>query len=401
LTVVLAFSFLLKELLRRFRVPVVVSQILAGILLGLPLLKSLVFSGDSLSSVELLSQLGITFLLFLAGWEIDFRKVIRYAGDVLLIAFSSALLPFVLGFLFIYLLYGESLLAAGYDPVIVALVFGVSLSVTSEATKVKVLADLGKLKTKLAAIMLGAGTLDDIIEVLALASVLALVHVGGGVDLYMIPVDIILFGLFILLSFKVLSNVLKYVERKETDVDLFLLVLIIMFGMVGLSDILGLGYLIGAIAGGFTLQWIVSRKRHKTRREKFEEEEIFEGVKLVALSFLAPFFFLNIGLNFSLDYLFVNPLLLAGALVVAFAGKILGTLMVKPFTKLTWRQLYLVGWAMNSRGAVELIIALTAYSYQLIPGEVFSILVVTSLATTLTFPFVIQRHINRNPKIMD
>ena len=71
------------------------------------------------------------------------------------------------------------------------------------------------------------------------------------------------------------------------------------------------------------------------------------------------------------------------------------------FAFLTWKQLYYTGWAMNSRGAAELVIALAAKQLGLIPLDVFSALVAMSLITTLTFPPVLSRGISKNPGLMD
>jgi Kef-type K+ transport system membrane component KefB len=123
--------------------------------------------------------------------------------------------------------------------------------------------------------------------------------------------------------------------------------------------------------------------------------------KLITLAFIVPFFFANVGLNFELKTLSSNIFLLAVTIVIAFVGKIVGTLITKPFSTLSLKQLYYVGWAMNSRGAAEMVIALIAKQFGLIPPEIFSALVVMTIVTTFTFPFVLSRGIKRNPGLMD
>ncbi|NIW34167.1 cation:proton antiporter, partial [Candidatus Bathyarchaeota archaeon] len=126
-------AFVLGELFRKAGLPSVVGQILAGILLGTPTLENLFFSdGPSLVVIDFLAELGIVFLLFLAGLEIDIEKIRETSKDSVLISLSSALLPFFLGFTFITLFLPEQ----GF---MTALVFGGALMVTSEGTKVKVL----------------------------------------------------------------------------------------------------------------------------------------------------------------------------------------------------------------------------------------------------------------------
>jgi len=123
--------------------------------------------------------------------------------------------------------------------------------------------------------------------------------------------------------------------------------------------------------------------------------------KLITLSFVVPFFFANVGINFDLTALFSNVGLLLVTLGIASVGKIAGTIMVKPLSILNLKQLYYVGWGMNSRGAAELVIALIAMRYGLIPLEVFSALVAMSLITTLVFPLVLARGIRGNPGLMN
>jgi len=87
-------------------------------------------------------------------------------------------------------------------------------------------------------------------------------------------------------------------------------------------------------------------------------------------------------------------------LAIAVTGKIIGSLAAKPFVHLSWKQLYLVGWGMNSRGAVELALALLAYQAGLIERDIYSSLVIMALATTLIFPFIIRKMINKDPDLI-
>ncbi|MBN2087034.1 cation:proton antiporter [Candidatus Peregrinibacteria bacterium] len=129
--------------------------------------------------------------------------------------------------------------------------------------------------------------------------------------------------------------------------------------------------------------------------------EIIRKVEKIMYVAIVPFFFVSMGLHFDISSLHPNKNILLIILIIAFTGKILGPLLIKPFNKLSWKQLYLIGWAMNSRGAIELALALIAFRTKLIPLEIYSSLVVMALITTLTFPFVITRMIKKNPKIMN
>ena len=267
--------------------------------------------------------------------------------------------------------------------------------VTSEATKVKVLMDLNSLNTHLGAIMLAAGALDDIFEVLFLALVAVLGRGGGLVELAVIPVEMVIFVVIAFAFFKVASRVLRYLGRGGgNEAEIFSLVVIFIMVLAALSESLGIGYLIGAIAGGFILQ-IAMRNINEQHRK-----DMIKVTELIALGFIVPFFFANVGINFDSSTLFSSLALLVATVLIAFTGKIFGCLLIKPFSRLEMKQLYYTGWAMNSRGAAELVIALAAKQFGLIPLEVFSALVAMSLITTLTFPPILARGIRKNPGLM-
>jgi len=385
--VVLGTAFLFNELFKKLNLPPVVGQILGGLILGIPLLRAFIFQGSTATEiVDLLAVLGILFLLLLVGLEIDLKKIRQSSKEAVLISLSAAIVPLLLGFLFLKLL--------GYSD-IASLVFGGALSVTAEGTTVKVLMDANALNTKLGAITVSAGAIDDIFEVLFL-SLVTIVGFGGSVfQLVYLPVEFLVFAAVTFVLFRIVSKLLQRVERKGSDVELFSLVIIFVLVVASLSEALEMGYLLGAIISGFLLQ--ISMKRLK----KKDEEEIITATKLITLSFVVPFFFVNIGLNFNYDYLAGNVLLLLVTIAIAFLGKIIGTVIVKPFSKLSLKQLYLIGWGMNSRGAVELVIALLALNHGLITQEVFSALVAMAIVTTLVFPFVLQHELKNNPAALE
>jgi Kef-type K+ transport system membrane component KefB len=388
--VILIAAFLLGEIFKKIGLPAVTGQIVAGVILGLPFMKNFLFNeASSLTIIDFLADLGIVFLLFLAGLEIDIDKIKRTSRDSVLISFSSALFPFFLGFIFILTVFPQY----GFFA---ALVFGGALMVTSEGTTVKVLMDLNSLNTRLGAVMLAAGAIDDIFEVLFLSVLVVMTKGGDLLELAKIPLELIIFAAVAFFAFRIICEVFSHIESNGGDeTELFSLVIIFILVLAALSDLLQIGYLIGAIIGGFLLQFSMRTIRRDRKRD------IIKVTNLVTLGFIVPFFFVNVGLNFDANTLFTSSTLLAITVIIAFLGKIVGTIIVKPFSNLNLKQLYYTGWAMNSRGAAELVIALTAFRYGLIPIEIFSALVAMSLITTLVFPAVLARGISENPGLMN
>jgi Kef-type K+ transport system membrane component KefB len=388
--IILIAAFILGEMFKRIGLPSVIGQILAGLMFGIPVLKELFFSeGSTLVVIDFLATLGILLLLFLAGLEIEIEKIKETSRDSILISICSALVPFALGFIFIMAVFPEQGFMAG-------IIFGGALMVTSEGTNVKVLMDFNVLNTRLGAIMLAAGAIDDIFEVLFLALVVVLAKGGSLLDLAMVPVEMIIFLVVAFIAFKIISKVLQNLDKKSNEeTGLFSIVLIFILVLAALSESLNVGYLIGAILGGFLLQASMKKISSKNRTQ------LLNVIKLIAMGFVVPFFFVNVGLTFDIDTFLANIPMIAITVVIASVGKIVGTLIVKPVSSLNWKQLYYVGWAMNSRGAAELVIALIAVQYSLISPEIFSALVSMSLITTLILPPILARGIKKNPGLMD
>ncbi|MCW4015876.1 MAG: cation:proton antiporter [Candidatus Bathyarchaeota archaeon] len=388
--IILIAAFILGEMFKKIGLPSVIGQILAGLMFGIPALKELFFGeGSTLVIIDFLATLGILLLLFLAGLEIEIEKIKETSRDSILISICSALIPFALGFIFIMLLFPEQGFMAG-------VIFGGALMVTSEGTNVKVLMDFNVLNTRLGAIMLAAGAIDDIFEVLFLALVVVLAKGGSLLDLAMIPVEMIVFLVIAFIAFKIISKVLQNLDKKTgEETELFSIVLIFILVLAALSESLNVGYLIGAILGGFLLQASMKKISKKNRKQ------LLNVIKLIAMGFVVPFFFVNVGLTFDIDTFLANIPMIAITVTIATVGKIIGTLIVKPVSSLSWKQLYYVGWAMNSRGAAELVIALIAIQYGLISPEIFSALVSMSLITTLILPPILARGIKNNPGLMD
>jgi Kef-type K+ transport system membrane component KefB len=339
--------------------------------------------------VELLSDLGIIFLLFLAGLGVSWNRMYGARKDIILIGLFGSFIPFVLGFVTMKVL--------GYTNLL-ALIVGVCLSITSEGTKARVLMEMKKLRTKLGATMLGAGVIDDILGLglfIVIANVLG--HKIFATNLNFSVLEIIGFLAIIALTFKALPKLIRYEEREEGEVKeislfstaMLLCLLFAIFGQLITGTLTG--GIIAAFSAGVIIQLSLSRREEMNIRKHFE---------IMALSFIIPFFFIGIGLNFDYSALSIDLPLLIAITVVAIIGKIGGVLLIKPFTKLKWKQLYLIGWGMNSRGAVELVIALLALKAGLLTAPVYSAIIVMTIITTLIFPFALRYMIKKDPHIM-
>ncbi len=162
ITFALLLSLVGAQLAGRFGYPRVMGQLVISLVLGFSVVRG--FLGkDILTVIKPLSALGAIFLLLLTGFGINIEEFKKCGRDSVAITIFSVGVSFMLGF-FLALL-------AGKTPV-AGLVLAACLSITAEGTTVALLMEMGKLKTRLANIMLGAGVIDDVFEVFFLALIL-------------------------------------------------------------------------------------------------------------------------------------------------------------------------------------------------------------------------------------
>jgi Kef-type K+ transport system membrane component KefB len=219
----------------------------------------------------------------------------------------------------------------------VSLFVGICMSITAEATKAKVLMEMKKVKTKIGSLLLGVGIIDDLIGLALFIALGYMFSVGMAVTEAM-----------------VLSGALW-------------------------------SFLLGVLV----------------HREIGRYQKFIPKVENFLMYIISPFFFVSMGIHFSGQSIILEPVLLALVIAVAISGKMLGTWLSGPFTKLRPSQLYLIGWGMNSRGAVELALAYIALKVGLIPVNIYSALIIMAVVTTLAFPIFMAHAVRVHPKIMD
>lgn len=385
ITIALLVAFFGSMFAERLGYPRILGQLAASFILAIPIVRDL-FSENSVNAIALFSELGVIFLLLLTGFEMnlaDFKKNKKDAG---IIAIFGAVIPFTLGFLAGRFLF--------HFDVSASIVLGMCLSVTAEGTTVALLVETKTLKTRLGNIILGAGILDDFFEVFFLAVLLFLANDTGGTsgaDFLSSMGKIIGFLALLFVAFHFLPRFFRKKLSHTKEIPLLTILIIIGLCLAVFSEFAGLGSVFGAFVAGVLLQ--------KSFLGKKKETEI-KDLELLVFGFIVPFFFINIGMHFDFSSLFQNPALVLTVFAIAILGKVLGALATKPFVSLSFSQLHLIGWGMNSRGVMELVLAQIAFSAGLISAELYSAIVFMAIMTTVLFPLVFKTILQRNPKIM-
>lgn len=394
--VLLVTARLFSELARRFNIPPLAGELIAGIVLGI------VFNTWPVTFPELstlhdnevftaITEFGMFFLMLYAGVELNFNNLKKASGNAVWVALGGMVIPLALGMGLGWFTLPDSELKSAQ-----LFFIGVALAITAVPVAIKALMDINLLNTKEGQTIVSAAVIDDVISLVLLAVLTAFLKTGempGWDGVLLLVGKIILFfaitiavGLYALP--KLLSKVSKKINIEESEVSFLL---IVAFSFAVLAEALDLHFILGAFIAGLFF----------TKREI--KNSVFSDVKnkigAINSGFLAPIFFASIGLSLELEA-FVNiPLFVFALILIASLGKIFGAGIPARLSGLSMRQSLIVGNAMNARGAVELIIADIALRAGLfkIPGDselvhnLFSAVVIMAIVTTLVTPLILKR----------
>src|SRR3989338_2084976 len=154
----LGFAYFLSEIVKKLGLPRVVGQISAGLILGIPLVKGYLFTGDHLDILSFLANLGIVLLFYYVGLESNFNILTKNLKLSLMISLFNTLIPLILGFILMKFLFGFSL--------VVSLIVGVSLAVSAQSVSLDILEELNLLKSRIGRLIISAGAIDDVFELI-------------------------------------------------------------------------------------------------------------------------------------------------------------------------------------------------------------------------------------------
>ena len=365
LFVLFAAAKLAGELLEHVGQPAVVGELVAGVLVGPHVLGWVDAPGEVL---EVVAQLGVIFLLFTVGLETSVGDLRRVGGVATSVGVLGVVLPLGAGVGLMLLL--------GY-PTTDALFVAAALVATSVGVTARVLRDAGALGTTPARVVLGAAVVDDILAIVVLAVVAGLA--AGGFDtlaIAILVIEVIVFLAVVLLAGPGLTRRLSTAVRIPGIPDsAFLTAVLVTLGLAALSETIGLAAIIGAFLAGSIFE--------------FRREEVVTQVEPV-YELLVPFFFAITGTH-------LDPSVLADASILGLAAAVTVVAIVTKVAggwlgslRLGRRDALAVGVGMVPRGEVGLIVASLGLSLGVISQELYAVVLVMTIVTTLATPPVLR-----------
>lgn len=361
--------------------PMVIGEILAGIVLGpsllglyFPEVSNFLFPVQSLGNLNILSQIGLVMFMFVIGMELNLKVLRNQAHEAVVISHASIIIPFALGVGLAYFIYTnhspEHVEFSSY-----ALFIGISMSITAFPVLARIIQERGIHKTKLGAVVITCAAADDITAWCLLAVVIAIVKAGSFVSsLY----TILLAVAYVFFMIKMVRPFLKRIgELYQSDkglsksmVALFFLVLLISSFI---TETIGIHALFGAFMAG------VIMPPNMRFRNMF-----IEKIEDVALVLFLPLFFVISGLRTEIGLL-NDPALweITGLIIlVAVVGKFFGSALAAKFVGQNWRDSLTIGTLMNTRGLMELVVLNIGYDLGVLNAEIFAMMVIMALVTT-------------------
>src|SRR5919199_1450621 len=380
LGILLFASKLFAELFHRLKMPVVLGELLAGIIVGPFALGGLpFFDGKPLvvldETVRHIGELSAVVILFIAGLEITPREFIKGGAASFTVGSLGVVVPFFVGY-FVFVLFDLQAL----ESMLVA----TALTATSIAISIQVLTELGKMQSREAKLILGAAIVDDILAIAVLSVVTTMVQTGNTTPdianiIFLISKILVIFAALLAGAVFVVPRILHVEKLWKSKGSIEGVTTASFFGAAAVAAFMGLSPIIGAFAVGMAVA--------STRVIK-QMEEYVDKLQII----FAPLFFAIIGAQVDLRGVNVNVLYFSAILVaVAIVTKLVGTGLPSMIFLKSKSKAMKVGIGMISRGEVGLIVAGVGVSAGVFTADIYTSVIIMVAATTIITPIWLKQ----------
>lgn len=368
-------------LARKLKAPMVVGEIIAGLVIG-PCLLNIVKPTDFIS---MMAEIGVVLIMFSAGLETNLQELKKSGVAALIIASIGVLVPLVGGSLLYMCFYGFA--PFGTDEFFKGIFIGCIMTATSVGITVEVLKEMGYLSSRVGQTILSAAIIDDIIGIIVLTFVLGFKDPDSNTLL--VTGKIVLFLVLSVILGYVFYKLFKYYDEKHAHtrripiiaIGLCLVMAFVAEKYFGIADITG-AYIAGIILCN-------------TR----DAEYIDRKVSINGYMFFAPMFFVGIGLKTDFSGVDTSMILFSvGFVLVALLSKIIGCGLVSKFFGYKWTDCLKIGVGMMTRGEVALIITNKGLGLGIIDSSYFTAVILLIIVSSIVTPVLLKLLFNKFPE---
>ena len=376
LSVILVATLIGGQFSARIKLPAVVGELLAGIIVG-PAVLNLV---QPTGIIKVFSDIGVILLMFLAGLDGDLKTLKKLLRPSVLVAGFGMIVPIIIAY-FTGILFAFSQVES--------LFLGLTFSATSVSISVAVLQEMGRLQGKEGMTILGAAVADDLLSIILLSIVSGLTGVsepGSNKDKDLILSLLTQAAFLILLVFVsvyVIPRLINLSQRLTLPVPETLVAMIIVVLASWGAEKVGLSNVIGAFFAGLALN---RTSAQKTLKKNFT---------VIGYSSFIPIFFVSIGLNMSIKGI-LNDFILFFVLVIGSVfSKLVGAGLGAKIAGFSNSSALLVGTGMVSRGEMALVVAQMGLTNHLLAPAAYSTIIGAIIMTTVVSPFLLKWSISK------
>ena len=379
LLIIILSARIVGALFQRIQQPRVLGEIVAGILLGpsllgaaAPFAAAWLFPPENLGALYALSQVGLVLFMFHIGLEVDPGTILRHGRTAVIVSNVSMLVPFVMG-VGLALWVVPSLAAAHGPRIGFPLFIGVAMSITAFPVLARILEERGLLHSRVGTIAIACAAVDDVMAWCVLAVIVTFVRSEASGSLMRSFFALAVYTVAMLRGVRPLAR--KWFLRSgRSSASVLAAAMLLLLASALTTELIGVHALFGAFVAGAALP-----------REEGLRRALSASFAPLSTTLLLPVFFAYTGLRTRLGLVHGARmwLCLAAVLVVAVAGKFASSMFAARITGLSWRESAALGALLNTRGLIELVILNVGYDLGVISKEMFTLMVVMALVTTL------------------
>jgi len=364
------FTFFVGRFFEKIKIPAIFSSLVFGILLAI---KTPFLNITSSEVFKFLADLGMYFLLFLIGFELNLKEIKESGKFIIKSTFIIIFLEAIVSSLIFHFLFHYS--------IVISFIIALAFATVGEEILLPILDKFNLIKDKLGKAILEIGIVDDIIEVFAI--MLISVYLGVlGTNSSLINVREALFAIFLL--FFLTLGFLKIKNKIEASIKNLNLQAIFLFFFGILFVFLAIGKIAEATAIGAILAGIMVRNFIR-QREEFKETEY--EIKTFAYSFFGPLFFVEVGSSIDIKDFFRFPLLALILVSGIFLAKIIGSYLVG-IKKFGAKKSFLLGVGLSVKFSTSILLIQFLKEINILKDPLYSILIGSSVFFVLLPPFI-------------
>lgn len=387
LFLLLLFSFIGGKLFELIKAPKVVGEILGGMILGgscigyfFPELFNAVFNGyaEEGKVLNIFYQLGLVFLMFSSGFNTNISITKNNAKNYGLLFFGATIIPMLSGLLF-PALFQDAFIGTAGNRTAYILVFVIAVAITSIPVISKIFFDIGMMNTRFSNMVLTVSTLQDLCLWILLNLAISLVETGT------FNLSSFLITTFITIGLLVAVKLLERLIRKLNIViskNVLPISFLVSFLIIYLLFKMNINIMYSAFIGGYVMKSILPDSCKEV-----------EKIKEFSFALFVPIYFALVGIQ--LDVIHNFSLLRFGLFfIIAFGLEFIGTTGVMLFSKLKKKTAISLGITMNARGGPGIVLATTAFAYNIISIEFFTVLILTTMLSSTIAGYWLRRFKN-------